>query len=671
MKDSPKNLAVLHGCVWFLAVFFLGTLAGAESNLSFYASFDEGTKADVARGNARHVVAEDTELADGKTGQSLLLTTRSRLAYETAEHINPGSGTILMWIRPSGRTTSFGLIDCGNATRSNNDVFLAFFTELGTLGATFDVLGPAALHDHRVTPLPNQWQHVALAWDCTTGIRLYFDGRPMLDRKVSWKPTPVSERFAVGSDRAFSHPFLGRMDELMIFDRALSKDEVDQVRRRKSGLPPKLGYAKPYSGPLAEPAIDAETYMSRQQSEPLAPRPEIQDVENIVIDYDKKAYSGHPQQAVFAYYGNGEIVIGYNRAPCNYAKESDVRHGPGGYHGRAEVVLRRSLDYGKTWPKEQEVLIYRECDPPARKRAFLFQPNASRDQIDMFSPDSLFFFARTWLPDLKGKLVCAGMRSADRGRTWEKVPTIVPNPLIKYGDVLESCHPMLCMPDGKTLLAGMSMNMPGAPKHSGPVLFRSSDNGLSWEYLGLARGAPGGRVEGRFCYTGLLRVADDELHCYFVHVGRDRNGNVYVVDGVHNAICMTRSRDEGKTWSDPVPITGKGRGCWKNPGPVNVPPGASNYRAPWPIFLEDGRILVLFNRRRMPVGIGGVLSADGGETWSHEFAIRDDGVGTDSGYPVGCQFEDGRIFVAYYYTMPDGNKFGGTRYIAGSLFRIR
>ncbi len=104
---------------------------------------------------------------------------------------------------------------------------------------------------------------------------------------------------------------------------------------------------------------------------------------------------------------------------------------------------------------------------------------------------------------------------------------------------------------------------------------------------------------------------------------------------------------------------------------MNVPPGASNYRAPWPILLDNGRILVLFNRRRTPIGIGGVISSDHGKTWSHEFALRDDGTNGDSGYPVGCQFEDGRIFVAYYDTRPDGNKFGGTRYIAGSLFRIR
>ena len=65
-----------------------------------------------------------------------------------------------------------------------------------------------------------------------------------------------------------------------------------------------------------------------------------------------------------------------------------------------------------------------------------------------------------------------------------------------------------------------------------------------------------------------------------------------------------------------------------------------------------------------------VISSDDGRTWSHEFVIRDDAVSDDVGYPVGCQLKDGRIFTAYYYTLPDGNNFGGTRFIAGSRFRL-
>lgn len=49
---------------------------------------------------------------------------------------------------------------------------------------------------------------------------------------------------------------------------------------------------------------------------------------------------------------------------------------------------------------------------------------------------------------------------------------------------------------------------------------------------------------------------------------------------------------------------------------------------------------------------------------------RSGGIGPDIGYPVGCQLDDGRIFTAYYYQMPDENKLGGTRYLAGTYFRF-
>jgi hypothetical protein len=33
--------------------------------------------------------------------------------------------------------------------------------------------------------------------------------------------------------------------------------------------------------------------------------------------------------------------------------------------------------------------------------------------------------------------------------------------------------------------------------------------------------------------------------------------------------------------------------------------------------------------------------------------------------------EDGRIFTAYYFTLEDGNRFGGARFIGASFFRIQ
>jgi hypothetical protein len=211
------------------------------------------------------------------------------------------------------------------------------------------------------------------------------------------------------------------------------------------------------------------------------------------------------------------------------------------------------------------------------------------------------------------------------------------------------------MPDGKTLLAAMTVSDPG-----GPAVYRSTDSGLGWDFLTRVAVDPSG--QGRFTYAGLLVMPNGELQCYFLHICEADEA----VSGVKNAICMATSRDGGRTWTGPSPIVGAGGTCWKNPGFEG-----RIYRSPWPILLQDGRIVVAFARRRVPMGISGVVSEDGGRTWSEEFVVRDDASCWDIGYPVGCQLDDGRLFLAYYFTVADNNALGGRRHIAASTFWLR
>jgi hypothetical protein len=87
--------------------------------------------------------------------------------------------------------------------------------------------------------------------------------------------------------------------------------------------------------------------------------------------------------------------------------------------------------------------------------------------------------------------------------------------------------------------------------------------------------------------------------------------------------------------------------------------------------VRDGRIVVIFARREYPPSIAAIWSEDDGKTWSDEAIIRDDANGSDIGYPVATQLDDGRVFTAYYYQLADGNAFGGTCFIGGSFFGLR
>ena len=392
----------------------------------------------------------------------------------------------------------------------------------------------------------------------------------------------------------------------------------------------------------------------------LIPAPELAEVEHMLVDYARDRYAGHPRQGGIFNFGGGEIAVIYNRAPCAYRHRNDVRHGYNGYHGRAQIILARSFDNGATWDRANDVVIFDESAPVEERRAFVRQieanPGIDRDWIDLTAPETAIFFGRTNAGEgLLPALLCYALRSPDRGRTWEAVPTPV-QPTAGHGMVHKDGHPLIQMPDG-TQLAAMTAGLPTG----GVVLYGTDDNGLCWEPLARICDDPTG--DGRPTYAGLLLLPSGRLQCYTLNI-----------DGLRDAIQMNYSDDGGYSWSQPKPIVRWGRSPWARRARErrSLLSGTSkHYRSPWPMQLADRRILVLFARRKTPRGIGLIVSNDEGETWSDEQILRDDGPTTDMGYPVATEVEPGRIFTAYYFTMNDGNGFGGTRYIAGSTFRLK
>ena len=193
------------------------------------------------------------------------------------------------------------------------------------------------------------------------------------------------------------------------------------------------------------------------------------------------------------------------------------------------------------------------------------------------------------------------------------------------------------------------------------ALYGSDDQGLSWQYLAEVVSEPTGR--GRPGYANLLLLPGGRLQCYFNRIG-----------GLRHSLEMTASDDGGYSWTAPQPLVVWGQSPWAALGRQHIWKGAARqgplYRSPWPLRLRDGRIVVIFGRRKQPFGMGLIVSEDDGATWSAEAVIRADASDWDLGYPVATQLEDGRIFTAYYFMEDDGNGFGGTRHIAASFFHL-
>jgi hypothetical protein len=394
--------------------------------------------------------------------------------------------------------------------------------------------------------------------------------------------------------------------------------------------------------------------------------PELADVHHTSVCYSKSRYCGHPRQCPIYNYGNGEIVVVHHHAPSAYQTPNDIKHGQFGYKGRAKILLQRSLDHGMTWPQENDVVVWDDSRPLEEKRAILWQadkPGADRAQIALADPDAAIYFARpaSGPEDADGRstLECFAFRSGDRGWTWENIPTRVSPPRgLDYVHV--DGYPLVKFSDSTQLTAATIGRGEGVSE-SAVAIYGTDDDGLTWEYLAQVAHDPTGR--GRPTYANLLMLPSGRLQCYMLNIG-----------GVRNVLQMAYSDDGGYSWSEPTPIVAWGQSPWVGRHGQRAWSGARrqgvHYRSPWPLRLHDGRIVVLFARRKPPFGMGLIVSENDGACWSAEAVIRADASDWDLGYPVATQLDNGRIFTAYYYVKDDGNGFGGTRYIAGSFFRL-
>jgi hypothetical protein len=415
----------------------------------------------------------------------------------------------------------------------------------------------------------------------------------------------------------------------------------------------------------------------------------LSDIEHIQVDYARDRYAGHPRQGGIFNYGGGEIAILYNRAPCAYRVRTDISHsGLNGYISRAQVILARSYDYGRTWERGNDQVVFDHTAPADARRAWVLQgeddltaqraridltardtatapeaksaPRIVREQIDLRAHDTAIYFGRTHFgeADLPVELgLSFSLRSRDRGKTWEKTPTPV-HPPAGYAWVHKDGHPLVQMPDGTQLAAMTVQRRDGL---GGVHLYGSDDNGLSWEPLARIASDPTG--DGRPTYAGLLLLPSGRLQAYTLHI-----------NGWRDAIQMNYSDDGGYSWSEPKPIVRWGQSPWVSRRSANHDshgPTGKFYRSPWPLRLADGRTIVIFGRRKLPYGMGVIISEDDGQTWSPEQVLRADAATPDLGYPVATEVAAGRIFTAFYYTLDDGNGFGGTRFIAGSAFTVR
>ena len=147
---------------------------------------------------------------------------------QLGEPISYTQHTISTWVKVSDSDASKTIIDARDANDDGIRIFLTSAEVVTYQLNTSDITSGSAIS-------VDEWHHIVGTYDGTTQ-KLYIDGS-LADSTTTSQTISTTTNAKIGarnfSDRA--NEFLGKIDELAIFDRALTADEVTAIFRIKYG----------------------------------------------------------------------------------------------------------------------------------------------------------------------------------------------------------------------------------------------------------------------------------------------------------------------------------------------------------------------------------------------------------------------------------------------------
>ncbi|MFC1529030.1 LamG-like jellyroll fold domain-containing protein, partial [Candidatus Latescibacterota bacterium] len=243
---------LLLGITFIFFTIFSVTLSKAEipeHGLLFYLSGDrdgDAFTADFARGETEPTFIRDVSIVDGGEQGSFFQCENTQLmAYQAPGNIYAERGTLAFFWRsryPVGKV-AFPIFRVAYADHSswdyvwlridyNGNGFDAFVTDANLARSRISYAIPER-------PKPDKWIHITLSWDETKGVRFYINGELAAQKDT----TAV---FYAGLDQFGPHSRIispyqvqsggnfirgGDIDEICIFDRMLSGDNIARLAR--------------------------------------------------------------------------------------------------------------------------------------------------------------------------------------------------------------------------------------------------------------------------------------------------------------------------------------------------------------------------------------------------------------------------------------------------------
>jgi hypothetical protein len=347
--------------------------------------------------------------------------------------------------------------------------------------------------------------------------------------------------------------------------------------------------------------------------------------EHVVVFKEAGRFGGWPANYGMWNWGN-EMLVGFS---AGYHKDNGIGLHAIDHDRPEEHWFARSLDGGQTWslenPGPKGVLVPRGKAlhgtevPGLVEHPWTDCPGG----VDFTHPD----FAMTLrMTDID----CGPSRwaySTDRGHNWTgpfRLPDFgSPGIAARTDYIVNGPHDCL-----------LFLTAAKADREEGrPLCARTTDGGKTWKFVSWIGPEP----KGFSIMPSTVRLnPSDILTTLRVHEGTKRWIDAWL------------SHDNGATWDylcRPVADTGTGN-----------PPSL--------IKLADGRLCLSYGYRAAPYSMRAKLSSDNGRTWSKDYVLRDDGGGTDIGYPRSVQRPDGKVVVLYYIH----NELYSERYIAATIW---
>ena len=212
-----------------------------ESLVGFW-TFDEGkgTAVSDSSGRGHHGKLTGTpKWMEGRSGGALLFNGQldGVKIKNSPDFLLADGGAITAWIKPSGKPCEIGRIVQKGEGKQNEGFLLALGTDEDRLYAAIQFQKPSGYFTPKGSLSANVWSHAALVFTKDTR-DVFIDGvKQSLSEDNNRSEYPADDFLRIGLQAENKREFLGSIDEVGIYNRPLSEEEVKALAKAPARRP--------------------------------------------------------------------------------------------------------------------------------------------------------------------------------------------------------------------------------------------------------------------------------------------------------------------------------------------------------------------------------------------------------------------------------------------------